>query len=124
MNGKDTICPICEEYSFEYPDDYDICPICGWENDGIQRVKKDYWGGANYLSVNEAKTVYSLLQDKETKSKVSDIIDRYEQRNREIHSQFRGIGHGTFESEECRKAFAQAHSDFIIELGKLLDTQR
>lgn len=123
MNGKDTICPVCKEYFFEFPDDYDICPICGWENDGLQREQKDYWGGANDLSLNEAKTVYSLLKDKETKSKVFELIDGYEQRNREIHSQFRGIDHRTAKGEECCKAFARAHSDFIIELGKLSDTQ-
>jgi len=41
-----------------------------------------------------------------------------------IHSQFRGIDHRTAIGEECRKAFAQAHSEFIIELGKLSKTQR
>lgn len=124
MKSKDTICPVCEEYSFEFSDDYDICPICGWENDGLQRDQEDYWGGANDLSVNEAKAVYSLLQNKATKSKVSEIIDRYEQRNSDIHTQFRGIDHRTSKGEECRMAFAQAHSDFIIELGKLSETQR
>lgn len=124
MNGKDTVCPVCGEYSFEFPDDYDICPICGWENDGVQRKQKDYWGGANYLSVNEAKIVYSLLQDKTTKSKVSEIIYRYEQRNIEIYNQFRGIDYRTPKGEECSNAFTQAHNDFIIELGKLLETLR
>ena len=62
MNSKDKICPVCEDYTFKFPDDYDICPICGWENDGLQREQKDYCGGANDLSVNESKIVYSLLQ--------------------------------------------------------------
>lgn len=118
-DNKDTICPVCEEFSFESSGDYDICPICRWENDGIQRDQKDYWGGANTLSVNEAKAVYSLLQNKASKSKVSEIIERYNQRNSQIHKQFRGIDHRTAKGEECLKAFAQAHSDFIIELGKL-----
>jgi len=74
VKSKDSICPVCGEYSFEFPDDYDICPICDWENDGLQRDKKDYWGGANVLSVNESKLVYSFFQNKATKSKVSEII--------------------------------------------------
>jgi RNA polymerase subunit RPABC4/transcription elongation factor Spt4 len=53
MKSKDSICPVCEEYSFEFPDDYDICPVCGWENDGLQRNQKDYCGGANHLSAND-----------------------------------------------------------------------
>lgn len=123
MNDKDTICPVCEKYSFEYPDDYDICPVCGWENDGLQREQKDYWGGTNDLSVNEAKTVHSLLLNIATKSKVSEIIDIYKQRKREIHDQFRGIDHRTAKGEECRKALAQSHSVFIIELSKLSKIQ-
>ena len=123
MNNNDTICPVCGEYSFEFPDDYDICPNCGWENDGVQREQKDFWGGANDLSVNESKVVYSLLRNEATKSKVSEIIDKYEQRNREINTQFRGIDHRTTKGEECRMAFAQAHSDFIGELDKLSGTQ-
>lgn len=123
MKVKDTICPVCEEYSFEYSDDNDICPICGWENDGLQREQKDYWGGANDVSVNEAKTVYSFLHDNTIKSKVTEIIDRYEERNSKIRSQFKGIDHRTVNGEECRNAYAQAHRDFIIELRKLSETQ-
>jgi hypothetical protein len=76
------------------------------------------------LSVNEAKTVYSLLRDKTTKSKISKIVVKYEQRKREIHGQFRGIDHRTTKGEECYKAFAIAHSDFIIELGKVSKAHR
>jgi hypothetical protein len=121
MQSKDSICPVCEEYYFEFPFDYDICPICGWENDGLQRDQKDLWGGANNLSVNEAKIVYSLLLGEETKSKVFKIIDEYDHRQREIHIQYAEIDHRTSEGEKCRKAFAQAHDDFISELDKLVN---
>ncbi len=124
MKSDDTICPVCEGYYFEFNNDFDICPICGWENDGVQRDKKDYWGGANSISVNEAKVIYSLLQNEATKSKVSQIIDKYEQREREIHTQYAHIDHRTSEGEKCSKAFAQAHNDFISELYKLLDNNR
>jgi len=123
MISKDTNCPVCGEYSFEFPDDYDNCPICGWENDGLQRDQKDFWGGANVLSVNESKVVYSLIRNEATKSKVSEIIDKYEQRRKGINTQFRGIDHRTAKGEECRKAFAQAHSDFIVELDRMSWTQ-
>ena len=44
------ICPTCGEYKFKGL--YDICPICGWENNDYQ---KDYPedGGANEMSLNE-----------------------------------------------------------------------
>jgi non-homologous end joining protein Ku len=63
--------------------------------------------------------VYSLLQDKATKFKVSEIFDRYQQRIREIQFRFSGINHSTAKGEECRKAFAQAHNDIVIDLLKL-----
>ena len=119
MESKDTICPVCEEYYFEFSYDHDICPICGWENDGVQRDKKDNWGGANHLSVNEAKVVYSLLWNQATKSEVSKIIDKYDQRQRALYIKYAKIDHRTSDGEKCLKEFAQAHDDFITELGIL-----
>lgn len=37
---------------------YYICNKCGWENDEIQRDKPDYEGGANDMSLNQAKEAY------------------------------------------------------------------
>lgn len=51
-----SICPVCKKYYFS--ENYEICPVCGWENDPVQRKDKDFKGGANKLSVNEAIEVY------------------------------------------------------------------
>ena len=48
-------CPVCGEYEFEEDDDFDVCDVCGWENDGVQNDDPDYDGGANDLSLNEFK---------------------------------------------------------------------
>lgn len=37
---------------------YYICSNCGWENDEVQRDKPDYKGGANKMSLNEARKAY------------------------------------------------------------------
>ena len=42
-------CPVCGEYEFEDESCFDICPICGWEDDGYYEG-----GGANDLSLDEA----------------------------------------------------------------------
>lgn len=34
---------------------FEICPVCFWENDPIQRDKPDYVGGANVISLNQAR---------------------------------------------------------------------
>ncbi len=43
-------CPVCGEYEFEDEACYDICPICGWEDDGYFEG-----GGANEMSLEEAR---------------------------------------------------------------------
>lgn len=49
-------CPVCGKYKFE--ENYDICPNCGWENDPVQRKDPDFAGGANKMSLKEAKAAY------------------------------------------------------------------
>lgn len=46
-------CPCC---GISIVSDYDICPICDWENDLRQLANPDYPGGANEMGLNEAKT--------------------------------------------------------------------
>ena len=38
--------------------EYDICGVCSWENDPIQLNNPDFQGGANQMSLNEAKRAY------------------------------------------------------------------
>ena len=38
---------------------FDICPVCGWEDDNVQADNPDRRGGANGMSLNEAKTNFS-----------------------------------------------------------------
>jgi ribosomal protein L37AE/L43A len=46
-------CPVCGKYEFPQENDFDVCEICGWENDGVQYDDPDYEGGANRLSLNQ-----------------------------------------------------------------------
>jgi Cysteine-rich CPCC len=50
-------CPCCEflTLSEEPPGTYEICPVCYWEDDGVQYDDPDYEGGANHTSLNQAK---------------------------------------------------------------------
>ena len=52
------VCPVCGQHHFEEEDFYEVCPVCGWEDDGLQRDNPDYAGGANRMSLNEAKVAY------------------------------------------------------------------
>lgn len=51
-------CPVCGKYEFAQDNDFDVCDVCGWENDGVQLDDPDYEGGANEMSLNEAREAY------------------------------------------------------------------
>jgi len=39
-------------------DRFDICDTCGWQDDGVQNADPNYKGGANKMSLNEARKAY------------------------------------------------------------------
>ena len=52
-------CPVCGKYTFQSgPGSYEICPVCGWENDKAQYKDPTLKGGANRLSLKEYKKQY------------------------------------------------------------------
>ena len=57
--AADRICPCCGKYHFEEKGAYEICPVCGWEDDPLQRREPDLAGGANTLSLNDARRKYA-----------------------------------------------------------------
>ena len=49
-------CPVCGKYTFQSgPGSYEICPVCGWEDDKAQYKDPTLKGGANKLSLKEYK---------------------------------------------------------------------
>lgn len=55
---KEHLCPICGKYMFEEIDSYDICDVCGWEDNSVQEVNPDKDYGPNGYSLNEYKSLY------------------------------------------------------------------
>lgn len=51
-------CACCEQYTLENEHFSEICPECGWEDDDLQNKEPDFTGGANEMSLNEAKEAY------------------------------------------------------------------
>lgn len=49
------LCPVCGK---AHVDEYDICEVCNWENDPIQLEKPTLAGGANKMSLNQARKAY------------------------------------------------------------------
>lgn len=60
MDEEKYPCPCCGELTLEEtpPGSYEICPVCGWEDDFVQYECPDATGGANKMSLNEARKAY------------------------------------------------------------------
>ncbi len=69
-------CPVCGKYEFEEYDDFDICEVCGWENDGYQLDHPDYMGGANTMSLNQMREGYKMGKTREQVKKEAEEIFR------------------------------------------------
>lgn len=56
-------CPCCGEGLVEANHEFDICDVCGWEDDDYQFNNPDYRGGANRMSLNEARRAYKMRRE-------------------------------------------------------------
>jgi nitrogen fixation-related uncharacterized protein len=56
-------CPCCGYLTLgeEPPGTFYICPVCFWEDDNVQYDDPDYKGGANEMSLNEAKASFRAI---------------------------------------------------------------
>ena len=50
-------CPCCGFLTRSSKDfgTYEICPVCKWEDDDIQTEDPNFEGGANEMSLNQAR---------------------------------------------------------------------
>lgn len=52
-------CPVCGKYEFGEESSFDICPFCGWEDDGVmEEYPNQFDGCANDLCLNLFKERY------------------------------------------------------------------
>lgn len=62
MRKKKYPCPCCGRHTINKPGDFEICPICGWEDDKTQSDDIDFDGGANELSLRQAREKYKATK--------------------------------------------------------------
>lgn len=56
--SKRHICPVCGRFWFEKHGSLEICEICEWQDDLVQEMNPDEEGGANRMSLNQARAAY------------------------------------------------------------------
>jgi len=64
MNDELLECPCCKNKIFTEHGAYEICPICHWEDDPVQSNDPDYAGGANQMSLNQAREAWLKIQSR------------------------------------------------------------
>jgi Cysteine-rich CPCC len=62
QDKSEFLCPVCEQGTFSGPGTYEICDVCKWENDPVQLAKPDLAGGANKLSLKQARRAFLSSQ--------------------------------------------------------------
>lgn len=114
-------CPVCGKYEFEEFGSWDICPVCDWEDDPLQATEHNYAGGANALSVNEARIEYFLLCSPAAR-KADEYRKLYRSEKSEIFERYRGINRVENDglAEEEQKSYQQARKKYVDCLNSLL----
>ncbi|NLB54084.1 MAG: hypothetical protein GX808_14260 [Syntrophomonadaceae bacterium] len=52
------LCACCGKPTLEKDSLFEICEVCGWQDDAVQNDDPGYAGGANEMSLNEAREAY------------------------------------------------------------------
>lgn len=58
-------CPCCAELTMASTGEYEICPVCGWEDDPLQASDPSYAGGANDSSLDQARLDWKTRPNKQ-----------------------------------------------------------
>jgi hypothetical protein len=80
LKGYGWICQVCDNYNIGDYNEFDVCPLCGWEDDNIQRDDHDYDGGANWMSLNHAKAnwkAYGTIETEEEKIERKEFYKKH-----------------------------------------------
>ena len=57
--NRNAPCPCCGNQTITESGAYEICSICGWEDDPVQLANSSYKGGANSMSLDEARQLWN-----------------------------------------------------------------
>ncbi|WP_089401385.1 CPCC family cysteine-rich protein [Noviherbaspirillum humi] len=57
-NNQHLLCPCCGQRTISEPGAYEICSVCGWEDDPVQSADPKYTGGANRESLESARALW------------------------------------------------------------------
>ncbi len=74
-------CPCCSSHEISEVGGYEICSICGWEDDPVQSRYPELAGGANKVSLNQARSIWLERQSLNLRTTEEPITARLDSRN-------------------------------------------
>lgn len=109
-------CPCCGQKTLESEHMFDICPVCGWEDDNVQFSNPDFRGGANFFSLNEYRNAFkegkdvSKLQEEAQMEYTNQVKADYAIKIRTILQKRIANGSASYWTQETKKELI----DFVI----------
>ena len=73
-------CPCCDYFSLEKRGGYDICPICFWEDDGMDLNTIDNHSGPNHMTLREGRLNFIKLGACDL-SMIKNVVNASERKN-------------------------------------------
>lgn len=72
-HGERFACLCCGHLTLDEPPGgtFNICPVCFWEDDDVQADDPEFAGGANNLSLNEARRNFRAYRSSDATGKSS-----------------------------------------------------
>ena len=109
-------CPCCGQKTLDSEHMFDICSICGWEDDNVQFSNPDLRGGANFFSLNEYRKAYlegkdvKKLQEEASTEYANQLKQEYAIKIRSILKKRIDFGSSAYWTQENKKGLI----DFVI----------
>ncbi|HEY4178237.1 MAG TPA: CPCC family cysteine-rich protein [Kofleriaceae bacterium] len=108
-------CACCGSLTMSEPDSYDICPVCFWEDDPVQNANDAVDGGANTVSLREARRNYLQFGVSEP-----EFIDKVRSATADETPPFgadRKLSLLPLQSEQALAAYLARHGDRAVRIG-------
>lgn len=80
LNKNRSQCPCCDYYTLIERGQYDICPICFWEDDGINLDQLDNYSDPNHLTLREGRQNFEKFGACDS-AMVKNVIPESQRRN-------------------------------------------
>ena len=111
-------CPCCDDHTLNEQGQYDICPKCNWEDDPDQSEYPDDDGGANYLSLNDARLEYRLSKNEITCQQANEAYQIHRKAREQIYLKYKDIDYRV-DGEKFYKEL-QSESDRYVAALKVI----